>query len=80
MTGDKEAIIPIFEKFLTLFQKRTPAVHLVYDVMCQTLTTLMRRFLKSGTLKGKYGSELSTISCEDVQVQLADKDIVMGHI
>ena len=46
MTGDKEAIIPIFEEFLTLFQKRTPAVHLVYDVMCQTLTTLMRRFLK----------------------------------
>lgn len=87
-TGEKDAtkfnleflnnIIPIFEDFLTLFQRSTPTVHLVYDLMCQTLTKLMRRFLKSDAMKGKYGTELSKLPCEDIQLRLADEDIVMG--
>lgn len=64
-------VTPVCEEFLTVFQKSTPTVHLVYDAMCRTLTRLMRRFLKSDTLKEQYCDERTEISC-DVQLQLPD--------
>ena len=30
-------VMPVFEKFLLLFQKASPVIHVVYDNMCVTL-------------------------------------------
>ena len=71
-------VFPLFEEFLTLFQKSSPTIHLVYDSMCLTLLKVMRRFLKPTALKGKYGAALGSVSCEDVTLQLGDNELVIG--
>ena len=38
----------------------------------------MMRFMKMAALEKKYGSELASIECKDVSLQLADKDVVIG--
>ena len=68
----------IFEEFLALFQRSTPTIHLVLDMMCRTLIKLMCRFLKSDTLKGKWGSDLPKLSCDHVGEQLNDVDVAIG--
>lgn len=70
--------LPLFEEFLTLFQRSTPTIHLVYDSMCLTLLKVMRRFLKPTVLEGKYGASLSSVSCEDVKLQLTDNELSIG--
>ena len=74
------SVIPLFESFLTLFQRSGPTIHMVYDSMCQTLLKVMRRYLRTSVLEGKYGSELATIpsASGDISAQVKDKDIVMG--
>ena len=71
-------VIPIFEEFLTLFQRSTPTIHMVYDMMCRTLIKLMCRFLKSDTVKGKWGSDLPKLPCDHVGEQLNDADVAIG--
>ena len=39
-------IIPVFEKFLLLFQKSCPVVHILYDNLCDILIKPLRRFIK----------------------------------
>ena len=39
-------IIPQFEKFLLLFQKGSPVVHILYDSLCDIPVKILRRFLK----------------------------------
>ena len=63
-------VFPLFEEFLTLFQKSPPTIHLAYDSMCLTLLKVMRRFLKPTALEGKYGAALGSVSCVDVKLQL----------
>ena len=69
---------PLFEEFLTLLQKSTPTIHLVYDSMCLTLLKVLRSFLKPTALEGKYGATLGSVSCEDVKLQLTDNELVIG--
>ena len=73
-----DSVVPLFEQFLLLFQKSSPTVHILYDSMCDVLAKLMRRFMKMEELEKKYGSELASIKCKDVNCQLAKKDIVIG--
>ena len=69
-------IIPLFEKFLLLFQKSSPVVHILYDSLCDILVKILRRFLKAETMDNKYGSDLTSIDC--AKYQLPDKEIVIG--
>ena len=39
-------IIPLFEKFLLLFQKSSSIGHILYDSLCDILVKILRRFLK----------------------------------
>ena len=71
-------VIHIFEEFLTLFQRSTPTIHLVYDMMCRTLIKLMCRFLKSDTVKSKWRSDLPKLPCDHVGEQLNDADVAIG--
>ena len=38
----------------------------------------MRRFLKPQTTEKKYGTELPSIECTNMKLQLADKEMVIG--
>ena len=74
-----KSTFPLLEEFLTLFQKSTPTIHLVYDSMyLVTLLIVMRRFLKPTALERKYGATLGSVSCEDVKLQLTDNELVIG--
>ena len=71
-------IIPVFEKFLLPFQKGSLVIHVVYDSLCDIPLKLMRRFLKPQATAKKYGTELASIECTNMKLQLADKEMVIG--
>ena len=71
------SILPIFEDFPTVFQKNTPQVHILYDSMCDLLLKVLRHCMKSNELK-KYGSELASVDCSNVGLQLTDKNLIIG--
>ena len=71
-------VMPVFEKFLLLFQKASPVIHVVYDNMCDTLLKLMRKFMKLQTTEKKCGAELVSIQCTDTKLQLVDKELIFG--
>ena len=71
-------VIPVFEQFLLLFQRASPVIHIMYDSMCDILVRLLRRFMKEQAVEKRYGSDLTSIECQDVKLQLPDKSIVIG--
>ena len=71
-------VIPVFEQFLLLFQRASPVIHIMYDSMCDILVRLLRRFMKGQAVEKRYGSDLTSIECQDVKLQLPDKNIVIG--
>ena len=64
--------------FVLLFQKSSLVVHVQYDSMCDILDKLMRRFMKIQVLEKKCGSDLASIECRDLKLQLTDNDTVTG--
>ena len=48
------------------------------DSMCDILVRLLRRFMKGQAVEKRYGSDLTSIECQDVKLQLPDKSIVIG--
>ena len=73
-------VIPVFEKFLLLFQKSSPVVHFLYDEMCEIILKLLRRFIRPQALANKYGSDLASIECQNVKIQLSEPEIVIGEM
>ena len=71
-------VTPVFEQFLLLFQRASPVIHIMYDSMCDILVRLLRRFMKGQAVEKRYGSDLTSIECQDVKLQLPDKSIVIG--
>ena len=71
-------LIPLFEQFVFLFLKSSPVVHVLNDSMCDILVKRMKRSMKTQVLEKKYGSDLASIECKDLKLQLTDKDIVIG--
>ena len=73
-------VIPVFEQFLLLFQRASPVIHIMYDSrsMFDILVRLPRRFMKGQAVEKRYGSDLTSIECQDVKLQLPDKSIVIG--
>ena len=71
-------VFPVFEEFLFLFQKECPIVHILYDSLCHILLRLLRRFMVRSAIDKKYGCDLASIECKDIELQLSDKDIVIG--
>ena len=69
--------VPVFEEFLTLFQKNEPTIHLLYSSMCSTLLKLLLRFIKPEVVDGKHGRDLASISTNSNH-QLTDKDLDIG--
>ena len=73
-------VIPVFEKFILLFWKRSPVVHILYDSLYDILKKLMRRFLKPQAIESNYGSDLASVECRNLKLQLADKENLIGEI
>ena len=73
-------VIPVFEKFLLLFQKSSPVVYFLYHEMCEIILKLMRRLIRPQALANNYGSDLVSINCQNVKIQLADPEIVIGEM
>ena len=70
-------VCPVFEEVLLLFQKECQIVHILYDSLCHILLRLLRRFMVRSAIE-KYGCDLASIECKDIELQLSDKDIVIG--
>ena len=73
-------MIPVFEKFLVLLKKSSPVVHFLYDEMCEIILKLLRRFIRPQALVNKYGSDLASIECQNVKIQLSEPEIVIGEM
>ena len=71
-------VMPVFEKFLLLFQKASPVIHVVYDDICDILLKLMKRYMKLQTIEKKYEAELVSIQYTDTKLQLVDKELIIG--
>ena len=71
-------VSPVFEEFLTIFQKNCPQVHILYDKMLELLHTLMGRFLKRVAFEKKFGNDLVSIDCS-ANNRLPDSDIAIGE-
>ena len=50
----------------------------MYDSMRDILVRLLRRFMKGQAVEKRYGSDLTSIECQDVKLQLPDRSIVIG--
>ena len=71
-------VVPVFEQLLLVFQKESPVVHIMYDSLCDSLLKLMRRFMQAHVIDKKFGSDLISIDCKSVKIQLQDKELVIG--
>lgn len=71
-------LTPVFEKFMLMFQKCSPVIHILYDSMCDMLMKLMKRFVKPSCLRDRYGAGLGSVDCKRVKNQLSDKELALG--
>jgi len=69
----------IFDKFLTLFQKTGPMIHLLYKELSDLYRTVLLSFLKLDYIGNKEGSELLLIDFKLAEKQLNDKQIRIGE-
>ena len=55
-------------------------MHFLYDEMCEIILKLLRRFIRPQALANKYGSDLASIECQNVRIQLSEPEIVIGEM
>ena len=55
-------------------------MHFLYDEMCEIILKLLRRFIRPQALANKYGSDLASIECQNVKIQLSEPEIVIGEM
>ena len=69
----------IFDKFLALFQKTGPMIHLLYQELSNIYRSVLLQFLTSEYIGNKKGSELLSIDFKLSEKQLNDKQIHIGR-
>ena len=62
---------PLFDEFMTKFQKEEPMIHLLYPNCEKLLKTVMGRLLKSKVYTENKGRALMDIDVDNVQLQLS---------
>ena len=67
-----------FLKSFCYYSREWPIVHILYDSLCCILLKLLRRIMVRSAIDKKYGCDLASIECKDIELQLSDKDIVIG--
>ena len=46
--------------------------------LCEIILKLLRRFIRPQALVNKYGSDLASIECQNIKIQLSEPEIVIG--
>ena len=62
---------PLFDEFMTKFQKEEPVIHLLHPNCEKLLKTVMGRLLKSKAYTEKKGRALIDIDVDNVQLHLS---------
>ena len=75
-----KSVCAVFTPFLTIFQRREPLIHLLYDEWTSLLLRIMGRFIKAETIAQKTGKQLTEVNVELVENQLADPDHKQRHL
>ena len=70
---------PLFKRFLKLFQKEEPLIHLIHEEMVELIKSFMRRFLKSDCFENKSCSSLEKLDVSKLENQLPEKKIELGE-
>ena len=75
------SIKPIFDEFLTKFQKEEPMIHLLYPNCEKLLKLTIGRLMKNNVYKDKRGEDLKKINVEKVEMQLTSDQFkqMQGH-
>ena len=68
------SIKPLFDDFMTKFQKEEPMVHMLYNNCQQLLKVAIGRLMKSACFSNNEGKELTNINVDDVSLQLGTED------
>lgn len=64
-------IKPVFDEFMTKFQKEEPMIHLLHASCEKLLKVTMSRLLKEKAYLNKKGSKLKEVNVEEVDMQLS---------
>ena len=64
------AVKPLFDEFITKFQKEEPMIHLLYPNCEKLLKGVMGRLLKSRAYTDKKGATLKQVDVEKVELEL----------
>ena len=73
------SVASIFSKYLSIFQKDEPLIHILHTECVSLLQQLMGRFLKADVFSGKSGDEYPQIQVghknqvEDSNLEIGDK-------
>lgn len=70
------SVKPLFDEFLTRFQKEEPMIHKLYPGCEKLLKVAMSRMLKSEVYQSVEGRNLLHIDLDDVSLYLEEKDFV----
>ena len=65
------AVKPLFDEFMTKFQKEEPMIHLLYPGCEKLLKTVMARLLKSKAYTDKKGRALIEVDVDNCKLQLS---------
>ena len=65
------AVKPLFDEFMTKFQKEEPMIHLLYPSCEKLLKTVMARLLKSKAYTDKKGRALMEVDVDNCKLQLS---------
>ena len=75
------SIKPIFDEFLTKFQKEEPMIHLQYPNCEKLLKVTLGRLTKNKVYKDKKGEQLKKVDVEQEEMQLKTDNfkLMQGH-
>ena len=67
---------PLYDKFLKLFQREDPLIHILYSEMKDLLRAFMLRFLKNSVVSAQNtGKKLHEVDVEEKNSQLSDMEV-----
>jgi len=72
------SLTPMFQEYLTIFQKQEPLIHMLFPEGADLLKKVMNRFLKFDVVSGKSTSKLCQIDVEKQENIMPLKDVDIG--
>lgn len=75
-----QTVIPIFSKFLCIFQSQSPQIHVLHDSLVELLTSLLLKFIKGETVKMHMSSDITQVPYDDPAHYLAEEEMLAGDM